>query len=170
MPVSFAMTKKEFNSCVDQYADGVYRFVLKNTGDEDMAQDIVQESFTRMWQKVSDIAYDKSKSYLFTTAYHTMIDLIRKEERLTRLEDWHHNSEAEFNTYSDLKEVLNKALSTLPEKQRTVVLLRDYEGYSYDEIGGITGLSEAQVKVYIFRARKSLRNYITKIDYVLEDK
>jgi RNA polymerase sigma-70 factor (ECF subfamily) len=48
-----------------------------------------------------------------------------------------------------------------------VVLLRDYEGYAYDQIGEITGLTESQVKVYIFRARVSLRNYIGKLENVL---
>jgi RNA polymerase sigma-70 factor (ECF subfamily) len=48
-----------------------------------------------------------------------------------------------------------------------VILLRDYEGYSYQEIGGITGLSESQVKVYIFRARKALKAYLVRMDNVI---
>jgi RNA polymerase sigma-70 factor (ECF subfamily) len=46
-------------------------------------------------------------------------------------------------------------------------LLRDYEGYSYDEIGEITGLNESQVKVYIYRARISLKNYLVKMEYIV---
>jgi len=69
--------------------------------------------------------------------------------------------------YSDLKEILNEALNKLPEIQKSVVLLRDYEGYSYEEIGEITGLKEAQVKVYIFRARTFLKNYIGSIEKVV---
>lgn len=69
--------------------------------------------------------------------------------------------------YSDLSEILNDAVKLLPEIQRTVVLLRDYEGYSYKEIGDITELSEAQVKVYIYRARIFLKNYIGKMEVVV---
>ncbi len=164
------MTRKEFNTCVDLYADGVYRFILKNIRDSEKSRDVVQEAFTRMWQKVKDISFDKSKSYLFTTAYRIMIDQIRKEERMLRFENSHQQNHASYSTYSDLTEVLDEALKILPDKQRAVVLLRDYEGYSYEEIGEITALSESQVKVYIFRARTALRNYIRKLDLVLEDK
>ncbi len=164
------MTRKEFNTCVDLYADDVYRFILKNIRDSEKSRDVVQEAFTRMWQKVKDISFDKSKSYLFTTAYRIMIDQIRKEERMLRFENSHQHKHASYSTYSDLTEVLDEALKILPDKQRAVVLLRDYEGYSYEEIGEITALSESQVKVYIFRARTALRNYIRKLDLVLEDK
>jgi len=59
------------------------------------------------------------------------------------------------------------AVNKLPEIQRSVVLLRDYEGYSYEEIGKITGLNEAQVKVYIYRARVFLKEYIGSLENVL---
>jgi len=71
------------------------------------------------------------------------------------------------NTYSDLKEILDEAVAKLPEIQRSVLLLRDYEGYSYDEIGEMTGLNESQVKVYIFRARSFLKSYIVSLDKVM---
>jgi RNA polymerase sigma-70 factor (ECF subfamily) len=67
----------------------------------------------------------------------------------------------------DLKRILNEAISKLPEDQRSVIMLRDYEGYSYDEIGRITGLNESQVKVYIFRARVFLKNYLVRMEVVL---
>jgi RNA polymerase sigma-70 factor (ECF subfamily) len=69
--------------------------------------------------------------------------------------------------YSDLKEVLHNAIGQLNDVQRSVVLLRDYEGYSYQEIADITGLNETQVKVYIFRARQFLKQYIGTMQNVL---
>jgi RNA polymerase sigma-70 factor (ECF subfamily) len=89
-----------------------------------------------------------------------MIDKIRKEQRAGLLETQHENLVQTENTYSDLKTILDKALNTLTQIQKSVVLLRDYEGYSYEEIGAITGLNESQVKVYIYRARLALRNYL----------
>lgn len=161
------MTVEEYNTCVDELADGLYRFILKNIRDGDEAQDIVQESYTRMWERVSNIQYQKARPYLFTTAYHTMIDRIRKNQRLSSIENSQEYGDVTNIDYSDLSEVLNQAVDTLPEIQKHVVLLRDYEGYSYREIGEITELSESQVKVYIYRARKALRNYIGSMDKVL---
>lgn len=162
------MTRKEYNRCVEEHADGLYRFILKNIRDEEKARDIVQESFVKVWQKVDEVQFEKGKSYLYTTAYRTMIDELRKDKRTDRLEDYMMHRESSFNSYSDVQEVLEEALKQLPEIQRTVVMLRDYEGYAYGEIGEITNLSESQVKVYIFRARMSLKNYLQKIDNLIE--
>jgi len=161
------MNTAQYNSCVDQYSDSVYRFILKNVKDEDKAKDVVQESFTRMWEKVNEISYEKARSYLFTTAYHTLIDGFRYDVRNTPYVAEEHENESTGNGYSDLKEVLNEAVDRLPDIQRSVVLLRDYEGYSYEEIGRITGLNESQVKVYIYRARVALKNYIGSLDVVI---
>lgn len=161
------MTTSEYNQCVDHHADGVYRFILKNIRDEERARDIVQESFSRMWEKSGEISADKAKSYLFTTAYHTMIDDLRREKRVSRLGENEGKELSVNHSWSDLKEVLQTALDTLPEIQKAVITLRDYEGYSYEEIGKITGLSESQVKVYIYRGRVALKNYIGSLDRVL---
>ena len=66
----------------------------------------------------------------------------------------------------NLSQTLNNALAQLSEVQRSVVLLRDYEGYTYDEIAQITQLTESQVKVYIFRARKKLQQILVSPDLV----
>lgn len=161
------MTTAEYNECVDRHADGVYRFVLKNLRDEDRARDIVQDSFEKMWMKREEIDGCKARSYLFTTAYHTMIDSIRRVRFSAVMNETVHNEHAYHDGYSDLKEVLDEAVARLPDIQRSVVLLRDYEGYSYQEIGEITGLNESQVKVYIYRARTTLKNYIGSLDAVI---
>ena len=161
------MTVKEYNGSVEEFADSVYRFIRGNLRDEERANDIVQDTYERLWRHVSELEYTIVKSWLFSTAYHIMIDIIRKEKRMTNL-DISHESEMIYEShYSDLDEILHKALELLPEQQRTVVMLRDYEGYSYHEIGVITGLSEAQVKINIYRGRVALKNYIGKIETVL---
>lgn len=161
------MNVKEYNQSVDLYSDNVFRFILKNIKDEERARDIVQDSYEKLWRNAENVNSDKVKSYLFTTAYHTMIDVLRKDKRQTYLEDFHIPEEMHDQQYSDLAEVLNEAVKQLPDIQRSVVMLRDYEGYSYREIGDITALSEAQVKVYIYRARVFLKNYIGKMDLVI---
>ena len=161
------MTVKEYNRAVDEYADAVYRFIRADLRDDDRANDIVQDSYEKLWRHVAEIDYSVVKSWLFSTAYHTMIDIIRKEKRMTGLEE---SAEADLvvdSQYTDLNEILHAALDRLPEQHRSVVLLRDYEGYSYKEIGEITGLSEAQVKINIYRGRMALKNYIGKIETVI---
>ena len=161
------MTVEEYNDSVDRYSDGLYRFVLKNIKDQEQARDIIQDTYEKLWRKVSEVSGLKVKSYLFSTAYHTMIDVIRKESRKDTFDAVPPIEHAHTEQYSDLQELLSDAIEKLPEAQRSVILLRDYEGYSYGEISEITGLSEAQVKVYIYRGRVFLKNYIGSMESVL---
>jgi RNA polymerase sigma factor (sigma-70 family) len=161
------MTVEEYNRSVEEYADPVYRFIRADLKDDDRANDIVQDSYEKLWRRVAEIDFVVAKSWLFSTAYHTMIDIIRKEKRMTLLEDFEEYDMLHESQYSDLNEILHTALERLPEQQRTSLLLRDYEGYSYKEIGDITGMTEAQVKISIYRGRMALRNYIGKIETVL---
>ncbi|KIC94728.1 RNA polymerase sigma factor [Flavihumibacter solisilvae] len=161
------MTEREYNECVRLHADNVYRFILKNLRHEDDARDVVQSAFEKMWLKREEVSYDKSKSYLFTVAYHQMIDHLRKVKRITLKEEFHEHTSIINKPANNLKKVLDEALAKLSETQRSLVLLKDYEGYSYEEIGKITSLSESQVKVYLHRARIQLRNYLVKPENVL---
>jgi RNA polymerase sigma-70 factor (ECF subfamily) len=160
------VTIEEYNKAVDLYSDALYRFCLKNTGNTDDAQDLVQDAFEKLWKKRKTINPEKIKSYLFTTAYHKFIDEYRRKNKFTYIEETNFDL-AYWENYTGIKELLEKAIEKLPPAQKSVLILRDWEGYSYKEIGEITGLSESQVKVYIFRARKFLRQFIGKIEIVL---
>lgn len=159
------MTTKEYNLAVNNYSDGIYRFAIKHLKNEMAAKDIVQETYVKVWEKHDEIAFNKAKSYLFTTAYHKIIDYIKKDKRFNSEVDTQKPSN-DYNEHDafDLKAILNKAVETLPDIQKSVLLLRDYEGYSYQEIAEITNLNESQVKVYIFRARKALQVYLKDIN------
>jgi RNA polymerase sigma factor (sigma-70 family) len=161
------MTIKDYNRSVDEHSDSVYRFIRSSLKDDDRANDIVQDAFEKLWRHVTEIEYVSAKSWLFSTAYHNMIDIIRREKRVDRLDFSHESEMIHESQYSDLNEILHAALERLPEQQKTAVLLRDYEGYSYKEIGEITGLSEAQVKINIYRGRSALKSFIVKIEIVI---
>lgn len=161
------MTVEDYNRCVDMHSDGVYRFALKHLRDRDTAKDVVQESFARLWTKLEEVDAAKAKSYLFTTVHHTMVDTVRKGQRSIRMEEHHDDLRSTSQSNPDLKAVLDAALATLPDVQRSVVLLRDLEGYAYEEIAEITGLNLPQVKVYIYRGRTALKEYIGKLELVL---
>jgi RNA polymerase sigma factor (sigma-70 family) len=161
------MTVEEFNTCVDLYADNLYRFILKNIKDDDKAKDVVQDTYEKLWLKVSEVESTNAKSYMFTTAYRTMIDRIRRDKKQGGMEEANLYALSHEKQYTDLKKILNDAVDKLPEIQRSVIMLRDYEGYSYQEVGQITNLSESQVKVYIFRARAFLKNYLGSMEKVI---
>jgi RNA polymerase sigma factor (sigma-70 family) len=161
------MTVKEYNRSVEEYADNIYRFIRADLKDDERANDIVQDTYERLWRHVAELDYPVVKSWLFSTAYHTMIDVIRKESRVTYLEITDNNDMLDGSQYSDLNEILHSALHRLPENQRSTILLRDYEGYSYREISEITGLTESQVKINIYRGRCALKAFIGKIETVI---
>jgi RNA polymerase sigma-70 factor (ECF subfamily) len=163
------MTDKQYNECVDLYADNVFRFIVKNIRNEEDARDIVQTAFEKMWRNRESVENDKSKSFLFTVAYNQMIDHIRKNKRITLQEDFNEQAGVyEMPTnQNNAKKMIHEALGRLNETQRSLVMLKDYEGYNYEEIGKITGLNESQVKVYLHRARLTLRNYLVSRENVL---
>lgn len=160
------MTRREYNKAVEEYSDNIFRFAMKHLKNEMSAKDIVQETFTKVWVKHEEVSYEKAKSYLFTTAYHAIVDWVKKEGRSGDIENAAEGRENPSLNF-DVKEILEEALEKLPEIQKSVVLLRDYEGYNYAEIAEITGLNESQVKVYIFRARKALKEYIKQLELVI---
>lgn len=161
------MTLTDYNTAVDTHADGIYRFAVKHLRDTDTAKDVVQESFARLWHKLEEVDGTKAKSYLFTTAHHLLVDEVRKGSRSTRMEERHEDLRWSDQEQPDLKALLDAALATLPEVQRSVVLLRDLEGYSYEEIAELTQLNITQVKVYIYRGRTALKEYIGKLENVI---
>jgi RNA polymerase sigma factor (sigma-70 family) len=156
-----------YNKIVDDYSDGLFRFALKMCKDEELSRDLLQDTFEKLWLHRNDIDVNKAKSYLFTSLYHVLVDVSRKNKRAPKAGDEALMNLNYTSEYTNLTDVLHEALNRLPEIQKTLVLLRDYEGYSYEEIGEITSLTEAQVKVYIFRARLALKKFIGSMDLVI---
>jgi RNA polymerase sigma-70 factor (ECF subfamily) len=162
------MTEKDYNQCVNLYADNVFRFIVKNLRHEEDARDVVQTAFEKLWRNRDAVENDKCKSYLFTVAYNQMIDHIRKNKRITLKEDFAEEIKIGYqNSTNRTKQVLMEALNRLNDTQRSLVLLKDYEGYNYDEISKIMDLTESQVKVYLHRARLALRNYLVSKENVM---
>ena len=153
------MDRSQYNQCVELYADRLFRFAFSSLRNREQA----------VWEKVKSVDFAKAKSYLFTTAHHAMIDEVRQRQHFASIEEFSPTDEKTTqNPYPDVNEILHKVIAILPEAQRNALLLRDYEGYSYQEIGDITGMSEAQVKVNIFRARTTLKNKLKSIDNLID--
>lgn len=160
------MTRLEYNRAVDDFADGLFRFAIKNTRSKEIAEDFVQDTFMKVWEKHETIEFTKCRSYLFTTMYHLIVDWSKKPISISENNTLQSISTKEQKPF-DIQKIIDEALDKLNYIQKTVLMLRDYEGYSYSEIAEITSLSETQVKVYIFRARQQMKAYIVKLDLVL---
>ncbi len=161
------MTTTEYNNAVEALADRLFRFAMKNMRDEDLAKDVVQDCFEKLWLKRQDVDAAKVKSYLFTSAYNKMVDMWRKDKGHGDIQDVEEVVGYQPHSYNGLRPIIERALEKLPEIQRTVIMLRDYEGYDYAEIGSICDLNESQVKVYIYRARMAMKKYLGSLEAVL---
>lgn len=159
------MLVSEYNKIVYEYSNRICRFADKMLMDKEAARDIAQEAFVRLWQHKENVDPLKVKAWLFTTAYRLTMDHISRNKKYVRGQAIPDRGEEQ--TPHDLKAVIHMLLKQLPEIQRSVLLLRDYEGYSYDEIARILDLNESQVKVYLFRARVKMKNYIKDLRLVL---
>lgn len=153
------MSIREYNEAVDLWSDRIFGFVWKLVRDKELAEDIVQDVYEKLWKKKDDVEASKAKSYLFTSAYNAVIDWSRREKLKKNISVI--TEVAEQDHSGELKALIDEGLERLSLQQKQLILLRDYEDYSYAEIGEITGLSESMVKVTLFRARKELKEFIT---------
>ncbi|MEY3060140.1 MAG: hypothetical protein RL000_1492 [Bacteroidota bacterium] len=161
------MTERDYNNCVSAHADGVYRFILKNLQHEEDARDVVQSAFEKMWLNREQVNSVTAKSYLFTVAYNQMIDHIRKNKRIVLQDEFSEGTKIDQGEIPSFKKELEKALQQLTPLQKSLILLKDYEGYSYEEIGKITALNASQVKVYLHRARIQLKEIVGKLENII---
>lgn len=163
------MNSIEYNIVVKNHSHHLYRFILKMLKDPDNANDIVQDAFMKLWQHIEQVDFNKAKSWLFTTAHNTMLNKIKKDKRSESMNTANFIEPYATNNTYELKELINKSLEQIPELQKSIILLRDLEGYDYKEIGEILNLSESQVKVYLFRGRQKIKEALKNSIYFHEN-
>ncbi len=158
------MKRNEYNIAVRQYAGNLYGYTYKFMRSEHDAQDIVQDVFEKLWLNRKKVEFEKSKSWMFTTAHNAMINFMMKKDRMHLSDEITSNERSvDAQRQYEAKEIVDKAVAFLPPLQKSIVLLRDLEGYTYQEIGEILDISEPQVKVYLFRARKKLKKQLKEL-------
>jgi len=158
------VTVKKNNQSEKEHADDIFLFVLKQIANRADASDIVQNTFEKLWKNREKVRAGKAKSYAYTIAYHDMIDLTRKQKFVGNYENAPKRIERDFQQQFESKELIEKGLAALSDIHQSLILLRDYEGYTYEEIADITELSISQVKVYLFRGRKKLQQTINRLN------
>ncbi len=120
----------------------------------------------RLWMYLDRVDGAKVRSFLFTTAHHTILDHVRRHKYRARYEAWHDNALTTTQPEAGLRDMIDRGFAQLSAQQRSLVLLRDHEGFSYAEIANMTGLSLDQVKVYLFRARSAMKHALVELGLV----
>lgn len=162
------MNRRDYNIAVKANADRLYAFFLKNCKSEELANDLVQDSFEKLWINRKSVELEKAKQWLFTTGYRIMLNTLKREKKVENREEFSENTlRTEKSTEFENKDLIEKVLVCLNERQRSIIMLRDFEGYDYKEIGKILRLNESQVKVYLFRARKKIKEHLKKHKYLV---
>lgn len=170
------MKKISFRNDVLPLKNELFRLALRITLDKAEAEDIVQETMIKVWNRrdswdaiesieaycltvCRNMALDKAKT---ATARHTSIDS-ETEQEIPADRSYAANPE-ERAVQRDRVAIVRRLIDNLPEKQRSAMQLRDFEGKSYREIATIMGISEEQVKVSIFRARQTIKQRYTETE------
>lgn len=156
------MTEKEYNSCVYLLSDRLYRFVLRRTQDRIMSEDIIAESYLVLWMKKEDIAFFKAKTFLFNTANYLILRKFKKNKNAKNYKANILQQEFYENNDFENKDFINFLTQSLPEKYSQCIMMKDYEGYSYEEIAECLQISLPAVKSIIYRARVLIQNTIDK--------
>jgi RNA polymerase sigma-70 factor (ECF subfamily) len=161
------MTPEQYNQSVSLYSDSLYRFALKTLRHIPDAEDVVQQCYEVLWLKINDVTPEKAKAFLFQVGYNKSMDILRKVKRMVFVDTLPNEPIAQHTTDKHTKQMIEKALNTLPQIQKTLILLKDYEGYNYNEMAQITNLSEEQVKVYLYRGRMAIKKFVVQLENII---
>lgn len=159
------MTTTDYNEIVHLNKNRLCRYAEKMLRNRHAAVDVAQEAFLKLWENRNNVDPNKVAPWLYTTTYHICLQLLKKERRYVEVAALDHFTFEEAQP--DLRKILDDSLDLLNEQQRAILLLRDYEGYNYEEIGEILSLNPSQVKVYLFRARQRIKEYLKDLAYVI---
>jgi len=160
------VTTEDFKHCVDQYGPRLLQFAARQIGNIDMAKDLVQDTFIALMGKLEHVEQIKLKPFLFAVISNKIKDYFKLKKDTTEVADYHQSGSTQAAYES--KDLVHMALTKLSERDKELIVLRDLEGYSYEEIADFTHLTLAQVKVYLFRARKSFKEQVIKLEVYYE--
>ncbi len=179
------MKKLQYKKTVNNFKDIIYNQAYYFTGNKEDAEDITQEVLIRLWHNLSNINHASLKAWICKVTRNLCIDFSRrKKESITSiynnndeqisiveiLEDEHSNPEKETINI-DLKEHIIKMINCLPEKIRSILIMRDIQDFKYKHIAETMELPLNSVKAYIHQGRKLLSRNLSrhyKNDFNLE--
>jgi RNA polymerase sigma-70 factor (ECF subfamily) len=169
------MSRQIFNNRILPVKDKMYRFarhlLYSANGSAEDADDIVQDAMLKIWDQRDKLKNIKNhEAWCMRITKNLCIDHFRaskaRQEVIQRIdksnEGIHHPKSGEAEKQSTDLDEIKKMIDGLPEKYRTVIHLREIEGFTYREIADITGWDMSKVKVTLFRARKKLKEQLMK--------
>ena len=156
------MNRREYNIAVEKHASNLYGYVFGFLRNSEDTQDIVQDVFERLWKNRKKVEVDKCKAWMFRTGHNALINFAKRKNRTVYNTEMIPEQSIVDNRF-ETQEIIDLALSLLPPIQKSIVLLRDLEGYAYIEIAEILDISESQVKVYLYRARKKIKKQLSDL-------
>lgn len=167
------MTPEEFKNRLLPIKNKLYRFALSFSNNRQEAEDTVQEVYLKMWDMRKDLKkYRSTEALMMTITKNVSLDKLKgKKNKAISLNEQIAGSVFDENPerkteQSDLMKKLKEIIRNLPEQQKTVVHLRDVEGYDFEEIIKITGYDMNYLRVNLSRGRKKIRETMIKIhDY-----
>ena len=165
------MQEISFRDDILPLKDKLFRLALRITFDRAEAEDVVQDTMIRVWNKREEwTQFGSIEAYCLTVAKNLAIDRSQKKEAQNVELTPEMEEESEISgPYDQLvnnerMSIIHRLINELPEKQRLIMQLRDMEGESYKEIAKILNLTEEQVKVNLFRARQKVKQRYLEID------
>ena len=155
------MKKHEYNFIIDELSAQLYRYAFHFLRNQEDAKDIIQDVFEKMWLNRKTIELETVKPWLYRCTHNAMVNFIAKKSRTSYMSNQElPKTTSPFDSSFESMQVVDRMVSILPPTQKSIILLRDIEGYTYKEIGLILDLSASQVKVYLFRARMKIKKQL----------
>lgn len=166
------MKKVSFRNDVLPLKNELFRLALRITLNRAEAEDIVQDTMIKVWNRREEWnAIDSIEAFSLTVCRNLSLDRIRKKgndndslEDVKAAEPLASSNPQDRMIQTDKVRLIRQIVDGLPEKQRSCMQLRDFEGKTYKEIAGVLDISEEQVKVNIFRARQTVKQKFLKLD------
>ncbi|MBT8147018.1 MAG: sigma-70 family RNA polymerase sigma factor [Gammaproteobacteria bacterium] len=153
----------QYQQAISQYRQRVFSFAYYSLRAREDAEDITQDVFIRLWQHWRKIDHDRMGAWLMRVAHNSVIDHVRRQKNERQrvdlpdtLEDAVSVEDTELES-QEFQRHLETAISELNDPYRSILIMRDIQGLSYQEIEQTLNLSQSQVKVYLHRARRQLR-------------
>jgi RNA polymerase sigma-70 factor (ECF subfamily) len=160
------MDSREFEKIVDRMRDGIYRLARSMLGCGAEADDAVHDVLERMWRRAGELSgHGNVEALVWTATRNHCVDRLRRRRVRAAGADagdrgWEPSHEMEMR---EMHSAVEAAIAELPMKQRMVIHLRDIEGMEFDEIAAATSIDESAVRVNLSRARKAVRERVTKM-------
>ncbi|MCB9252117.1 MAG: sigma-70 family RNA polymerase sigma factor [Flavobacteriales bacterium] len=161
------MTRAELNICIDKHGPRLLQFAKYQVNDHDLAKDLVQETFMALFGKINDVDPEKAVPFLYAVIRNRIKDHFKLRKNHSPIE-LYQGQEMPVDGQMEHKQIVNLALSGLDPRERELIVLRDLEGLSYEEIAELTNFNLGQVKVYLFRARKQFKEEVIKMELYYE--